>query len=113
MYDVITRVPLIVWAPGRFDGGRTVDGLCQLMDVGPMIMELAEIDVPEDLGGRVHPAGAARARWAGREYVFAEHSRDGILQETEFMTMVRKPDWKLVHFLDEPFGQLFHLEHGS
>ena len=28
MYDVITRVPLVVWAPGRFDGGLTVDGLC-------------------------------------------------------------------------------------
>ncbi len=25
------------------------------------------------------------------------------------MTMVRSADWKLVHFLDEPFGQLFNL----
>ena len=48
---------------------------------------------------------------SGREFVFAEHSRDGILQETEFMTMVRDRDWKLVHFLDEPFGQLFDLTH--
>jgi hypothetical protein len=31
------------------------------------------------------------------------------LQETEFMTMVRNREWKLVHFLDEPFGQLFDL----
>jgi arylsulfatase A-like enzyme len=26
------------------------------------------------------------------------------------MTMVRNRSWKLVHFLDEPFGQLFDLE---
>ncbi len=26
------------------------------------------------------------------------------------MTMVRNRGWKLVHFLDEPFGQLFDLE---
>ena len=25
------------------------------------------------------------------------------------MSMVRSHDWKLVHFLDEPFGQLFNL----
>ena len=49
--------------------------------------------------------------WKGREYVFAEHARDGILQETEFMTMVRSREWKLVHFLDEPFGQLFDMVH--
>ena len=47
--------------------------------------------------------------WAGREVVFAEHARDGILRETDYMTMVRTTRWKLVHFLDEPFGQLFDL----
>lgn len=26
------------------------------------------------------------------------------------MTMVRNQDWKLVHFLDEPWGQLFDLK---
>jgi arylsulfatase len=46
----------------------------------------------------------------GPEYVFAEHGKDGTLQETEFMTMVRSKEWKLVHFLGEDFGQLFNLE---
>ncbi len=26
------------------------------------------------------------------------------------MTMARTDEWKLVHFLDEPFGQLFNLK---
>ena len=47
--------------------------------------------------------------WLGREMVFAEHGRDGILQETEFMSMIRTREWKLVHFLGEEFGQLFDL----
>ena len=47
--------------------------------------------------------------WSGREMVFAEHGRDGILQETEFMSMIRTREWKLVHFLGEEFGQLFYL----
>ena len=29
MYDTMTRVPMLVWAPGRFDTGGEVDGLCQ------------------------------------------------------------------------------------
>jgi arylsulfatase A-like enzyme len=47
--------------------------------------------------------------WEGRPYVFAEHGRDGILQTTEFMSMVRSQRWKLVHFVHADFGQLFDL----
>jgi arylsulfatase A-like enzyme len=49
------------------------------------------------------------ADWNGRTTVFAEQAKDGILQHAEFMTMVRNKAWKLVHFLDEPYGQLFDL----
>ena len=35
MYDTITRVPAIVWAPGRFSPGRSLDQLCSLFDLGP------------------------------------------------------------------------------
>ena len=109
MYDIITRMPLIVWSPGRFDGGRTVDDLCQLMDIGPTILDLAGVPVPASMEAQSLLPALAGISWEPRPYVFAEHSRDGILQETEFMTMVRSRDWKLVHFLDEPFGQLFDL----
>jgi len=47
MYDVITRVPMIVWSPGRIEGGRRLNGLCQQMDIGPFILEAAGVDVPE------------------------------------------------------------------
>ncbi len=30
--------------------------------------------------------------WTGREFVFSEHARDGILQETDFISMVRSED---------------------
>lgn len=109
MYDCVTRVPLLVWAPGRFDGGREVDSLVQLMDVGPTILELAGVEVPSGMEAKSLMPLLSGIDEAGREYVFAEHSRDGILRETEFMTMVRSKEWKLVHFLDEPFGQLFNL----
>ena len=109
MYDIITRMPLIVWAPGRFQGGQTGDELCQLMDIGPAILELAGVPLPESMEAESLLPALEGQPWTGRSYVFAEHSRDGVLQETEFMTMVRSREWKLVHFLDEPFGQLFDL----
>lgn len=109
MYDIITRMPLIVWSPNRFTGGRQIDGLCQLMDIGPAILDLAEVPVAKSMEAESLLPAIKGEDWQPREYVFAEHSRDGILQETEFMTMVRSQEWKLVHFLDEPFGQLFDL----
>jgi arylsulfatase A-like enzyme len=79
------------------------------MDVGPAILELAGLPVPESMEAQSLLPALRGEPWAGRPYVYAEHGRDGILRETEFMTMVRSPEWKLVHFLDEPFGQLFDL----
>ncbi len=46
MYDIITRMPLIVWKgqdvhlPG-FEPGRRIDDLCSQFDIGPAILELA------------------------------------------------------------------------
>jgi arylsulfatase len=109
MYDIITRTPLIVWSPGRFPGGRTLDGLCQQMDIGPAILELAGVPVPETMEAESLLPALCGEEWAGRPYVFAEHGRDGILQGTEFMTMLRSREWKLVHFVEGGLGQLFDL----
>ncbi len=109
MYDTITRVPTLVWAPGRFDGGRRVDGLCQLFDLGPTILELAGVVPSETIEAKSLLPTLKGEDAPLREYVFAEHCRDGILQEAKFMSMVRSRHWKLVHFLGESFGQLFDL----
>ena len=60
MYDIITRTPLIVWAPGRYQGGRTVDALVQQFDIGPessdgLGLQLAH-DFATQLGGRLEVA---------------------------------------------------------
>ena len=111
MYDIITQMPLIVWSPGRFQGGRQIDDLCQQMDIAPAILELAGVDVPETMEARSLLPALRGDSWEARDYVFAEHPRDGILQNVDFMTMVRSREWKLVHFLGESFGQLFNLAH--
>ncbi len=111
MYDTIMRVPLIVWAPGRVDAGLRILGMCQLMDVGRTVLELAGVTPPSDMQAEsLVPALRAETLpdWRPRDLVFAEHPADGIY-EGPYMTMVRSRDWKLVHFLDSDEGQLFDL----
>lgn len=110
MYEQITRVPMIVWAPGRFDQGTRVNKLVQQMDLGPTILQWADVDVPADLEA-VSLNGALEDpdSFEGRPFVYCEQVKDGVLTGCEFMTMVRDSTHKLVHFLDEPEGQLFDL----
>ena len=111
MYEQITRVPLIIWAPGRFGSSRSVDALIQQMDLGPTILQWAGIDVPEDWeANSLVDALDENADFAGRQYVYCEQVGDAVLTGCEFMTMVRDKTHKLVHFLDEPDGQLFDLQ---
>ena len=109
MYDIITRVPAIFWAPGRFPAGRRLDAQCQWMDIGPTILDLAGVQPPADMQAEsLLPALQGQA-WRGRELVFAEHPPDGNY-EGPYMTMVRSEQHKLVHFAGEAYGQLFDLE---
>ena len=111
MYEQVTRVPLIIWSPDRFGGGRKVEELIQLMDLGPTILGWAGIDVPSDWEAiSLSSALEQNPDWRGRDHVYCEQARDAVLTGCEFMTMVRNQQHKLVHFLDEPHGQLFDLE---
>jgi len=110
MYEQITRVPMIVWSPKLIQGSRMVDQLIQQMDIGPTIMQWAGLDVPDDWEAQsLEAAFQPNQSFAGRPFVYCEQSKDAVLTGCEFMTMVRDRTHKLVHFLDEPDGQLFDL----
>ena len=86
-----------------------MDGLMQSMDIGAAILEMAGAAEPEG-SEAVSVLPALRGKnWAGRDYVYAEQMTDGNYTDGPFMTMIRDHNWKLVHFLDEPYGQLFDL----
>lgn len=109
MYDTIVRVPLMVWSPGRFKEGTQVDGLMQSMDMGAAILEMAGLELPATFEAESVLPALEGKDWTGRKHVFAEQVKDGIYTDGPFMTMVRSQDWKLVHFLDAEYGQLFDL----
>jgi arylsulfatase len=108
MYDAITRMPTLAWAPGLLPAGKRVGELVQQMDLGPMLFELAGLEPPGG-GSATSALPVVRGERPGREVVFAEHSADNILKEVVFVTMIRTRDWKLVHYFDQPWGELYDL----
>jgi arylsulfatase len=110
MYEAVTKTPVVAWAPGRIAAGRRIDGLCQLFDLAPTILELAGCNVPESFEAQTLLPALEGRDWQPREHVFCEQAGDVNLTGTEFITMVRSKRHKLVHFKGADYGQLFDLE---
>jgi len=51
-YEISTRVPLIVSAPGMKAKGQSTEALVELLDIYPTLCELADIPTPEHVMGR-------------------------------------------------------------
>lgn len=111
MYDCITRVPMIVSAPGKLPENEEYSGLIQQMDMVPLIFEYAGVDLKEFQGSSRNALNMLNNDVPPREYIFAEHSKDNLLTGTEFMTMVRSKKWKYVRYQEPEYGELYNLEH--
>jgi arylsulfatase A-like enzyme len=109
MYEEVVRVPLVVWSPSRLPGRGEVDALVQLPDVAPALLALAGVEIPPWFEMQSVLPALRGEPFGGRDAVFCEQGRDVVFQFADFVTMVRTERWKLVHFLNEPFGQLFDL----
>jgi arylsulfatase A-like enzyme len=109
MYEPSVRVPAIIAGPGVV-ADRRFDGLTSLFDLGPTVLELAELTPPVWMEARSLLPALRGEAFEGREFAFSEHARDMILQQTALMTMVRDQRYKLVEFVDHDDGQLFDLE---
>ncbi|MDF0595260.1 sulfatase [Psychromarinibacter halotolerans] len=109
-YDEVTRVPLIVSAPGWFEGGRSVDALVQFFDLGPTILEWAGVTPDATFEAQSLNPALEGAPFEGRSHVFCEQGGDVNLTGAEYLTMVRSRTHKLVHFKGMEQGQLFDLQ---
>lgn len=109
MYEGAVRVPAILSWPGHLAEGQRTDGLVLLFDLGPMVLELAGIEPPSWMQAQ-SLIPLVRGKAGGRARVFAKHANDGLLRGTKMMTMVREGHHKLVHLVDDDFGELFNLE---
>jgi len=109
MYDMVTRVPAIVWAPARFAGGRRLHQLCQLFDFAPTILELAGLKPQADMEAESLLPALEGQEWTGRDAVFCEQVGDVAMANTRLITMIRTERDKAVLFLGSADGQYFDL----
>ncbi|MEM7144067.1 MAG: sulfatase [Verrucomicrobiota bacterium] len=78
-YELSTRVPLIVSAPGQQDAGAICEALVELVDVYPTLVEWCDMPMPEGLEGRslVPLLNDADMEWADSALSQFPRAREG------------------------------------
>ena len=117
-YEQNVCVPLILNQPGRLPAGKVIDEPVELIDFLPTMMDLAGLDVPEDIRGRsLMPLIEGQVQtWRAACFCELDHSQsmyDELRDGTGRRVMARTREWKLIFFMDErvddPDGALYHL----
>jgi arylsulfatase len=111
-FDGLTRVPLIVRCPGRFQAGLRSTALVELTDVMPTLLELAGLPIPEGTHGRsLLPilTGQAPAD-RHRDHVRCEYYDAAGLGGRSFGTMFRDDRWKLNVYHGHGLGELYDMD---
>lgn len=107
-YEASIRVPLLVWYPKRFPGGRRTPRLTQIFDVAPALLEEAGAAVPE---GRHWQSCARFLRRQEpepeRKYVYAAVGKSR--QCPSMFSVVRSRDYKYVYYHDSESRELYDL----
>lgn len=114
-YEGLVRVPLIFRWPGHIRSGLQSDALVELIDVTATVLDVAQVDPPEQMQGRslvpilTGQADPARFRNSVRcEYFDALHA-DFTGGCGAFATMYRRDHWKLVVYHGHNLGELYDL----
>jgi arylsulfatase A-like enzyme len=110
MYDTVTRVPALFWAPGEVPQDRREAGLCQMFDIGATILDWAGAPQPVAAQSQSLMPALQGEAWRGREMVFAEQAGDVVLTGASLFSMARDSRHKAVHILGTDEGQLFDLQ---
>ena len=71
-FEIATRCPLIVSAPGTKTAGRSSDALVELLDMYPTLCELADLPVPEHVEGKSFVPALNNTNRRGKSAAFSQ-----------------------------------------
>ncbi|MDQ8192899.1 sulfatase [Coraliomargarita sp. SDUM461004] len=100
LYDSGSKVPLVISGPG-VPQGKSLEALVSLIDIGPTILELADIPIPEVFQGVSLVPLLLGRKAAVRDYIFVEHNWHTYPANER---MVRLGDWVYIrnyNYLDQ------------
>lgn len=103
LFEVCTRVPLIMRVPGKSKSNSTSDGLVELVDLFPTLAELCGITTPSDLQGQSLVPLLEDPSGPGKEAVYTVVSR-----AKELGKAIRTQRWRYARWPDGE--ELYDLE---
>ncbi len=109
-YDEAVRVPLVVRWPGKFREGLLAEGLIELVDLAPTLLECAELPAEPQIQGRsfrsILTGEADPSRF--RDYVYSEYL-NAWTHPGAYATMLRTAEEKIVVYHGSEPGELYDL----
>lgn len=109
-YDEAVRVPLVISWPEKFSAGLQVDGLTELVDLVPTLLESAHLEIPERVQGKsLVPLLTGKANpQQHRDQVFCEYYNSWT-HSNAYGTMLRTTSHKIVVYHGTGQGELYDL----
>ena len=98
-YDPVVRVPLVFAGPGVRQAGIR-DPLVELIDLGPTLLDCAGLD----------PLPGAQGRSMRSLLEGGTEPLQAVFSQEAPRLMVRTREFKLVFYIDRPYGELYDLE---
>ncbi|MFC4989216.1 sulfatase family protein [Saliphagus infecundisoli] len=109
-YEESLRVPLLVSWPGEIREGVQTDELVELVDLAPTFMDATGLDVPQAMQGESLWPFLTDETDFHRDSVYAEaYDLVGWQEPTDYSTMVRTDEYKLVRHHRTDQGELYDL----
>jgi arylsulfatase A-like enzyme len=108
LYRELIHIPLIVWCPSLFAGGRTVAAIASHTDIVPTILELTGSAAPVGLDGRSLTAALRGDRAPIRDFALSQV--DGSMERKPgSVTAVRTGEYTLIESSIDGSTMLFDL----
>jgi choline-sulfatase len=107
-YEGSVGVPLVARLPGTIPAASTSDEICNLMDIGPTLVDFAGASpLPQTDGHSLWPVLQGQADGDHPGQTFSEH---GPTRGDAPSRMIRQGRWKLYKYADDTPPVLFDLE---
>jgi len=90
LYDEGSKVPFVVWAPGRIDGGQTRSDLIPHIDIAATSLALATIPIPKSMQSR------SLLDREGESHDHVVLARDRCDETTDRIRAIRRGDFKYI-----------------
>jgi len=98
MYESSMRVPMLAYAPGAIKPGTVVEEMVQNIDVGPTVMEVAGLKVPERMDGESFLKLLAGKKIPWRDEAYYEYYWERNFPQTPTTHGVRTKRYKYIHY---------------